>query len=151
MEHARATSPGLRGQLSFQDLFAAAGAELSLAAGRVEEGLRRAETAVELARVMGGNLSEGLGQRVWGQALGRLSRWEEAEKHLAVSWQTLLSGEILVEVARTQVAWGLLCRDCGDLVFALGHFEQAIAQFETSGLAREVEIVQSYLAQMGQS
>jgi tetratricopeptide (TPR) repeat protein len=151
MEHAQATSQRLGGQLAFQDLFAAANAELSLSAGRVEEGLTRAETAVELARAMGGNLSEGLAQRVWGQALGRLSRWQEAEKHLAESWRTLLSGEILLEVARTQVAWGLLCRDRGDLASAREHFEQAIAQFETSGLARELETVQSYLAQMGQS
>ena len=51
MQHAQATSQRLGGQLAFQDLFAAATAELLLVAGRVEEGLTRAQTAVELARV----------------------------------------------------------------------------------------------------
>lgn len=46
--------------------------------------------------------------------------------------QLLLSGEILVEVARTQVAWGLLCRDHGDMTSAQGYLEQAAAQFEAS-------------------
>ena len=40
---------------------------------------------------------------------------KEAEAHIAESRQILLSGEILLEDARTQVAWGLLCRDHGDL------------------------------------
>lgn len=151
MQHAQATSQRLGGQLAFQDLFAAATAELLLAAGRVEEGLTRAEMAVELARVVGSNLSEGLAHRVWGQALACLSRWEEAERHLKASVQVLLSGEVLLEAARSQVAWGLLCRDRSDPASAQEHFGQAIAQFEASGLTRELEIVRRYLAQMGQS
>ena len=86
-----------------------------------------------------------------GKALGRLGRCEEAEMHLKASVQVLLSGEILLEVARTRVAWGLLCRDRGDSTAARGHFEQAAAQFKASGLTGELETVQSYLAQMGQS
>jgi transcriptional regulator with XRE-family HTH domain/tetratricopeptide (TPR) repeat protein len=151
MEHAQAASQRLGGQLAFQDLFAAATAELFLAAGRIEEGLTRARSAVEIARAVSGNLSEGIAQRVWGQALAHLSRWEDAERHLKASVQVLLSGEILLEAARSQVAWGLLCRDRGDLTLAQGHFEQAAAQFETSGLTKELETVQSYLAQIGQS
>ena len=83
---------------------------------------------------------------IYGQESGA---GEEAERHLAASIQTLLSGENLLEAARTQVAWGLLCRDRGDLASAQGHFEQAAAQFETSGLTGELETVQSYLAQRG--
>jgi len=146
MARAQATSQRLGGQLAFQDLFAVASAELFLAAGCVGEGLTRAESAVELARVMGGNLSEGIAQRVWGQALACLPRWEEAELHLQASVQVLLSGEVLLEAARSQVAWGLLCRDRGDLASAQGHFEQAATQFEASGLTSELETVQSYLA-----
>jgi tetratricopeptide (TPR) repeat protein len=145
MERAQAENQRLGGQLAFQDLFAAATAELFLAAGHIEEGLTRAEVAVELARVAGSNLSEGLAQRVWGQALARQARWEEAETHLAASWQILLSGEVLLEAARTQVAWGLLCRDRDDLASAHMHFEKAATQFEVSGLKRELETVQSYL------
>ena len=146
MERAQATSRRLGGQLMGQHLLAAASAELFLAADQVEEALVRAKEAVELAREVGSVLSEGMAQRVWGQALGRMARREEAEAHLAESWQLLLSGENLLEAARTQVAWGLLCRDRGDLASAQVHFEQAAAQFETSGLTGELETVRSYLA-----
>ncbi len=90
MERSQAASQKLGGQLLFQDTFAAATAELFLAADRVEEALAGAEEAVVLAREVGGILSAGMAQRVWGQALERLSRWEEAETHLAESWQLLL-------------------------------------------------------------
>jgi len=148
MARSQAVSQRLGERHLFQDIFAAATAELLLAAGRLEEALARAEEAVELARAVGGVYSEGIAQRVWGQALACLSRWEEAEMHLKASVQVLLSGEILLEAARTQVAWGLLCRDCGDLTSAQAHFEQAAAQFEASGLTRELEIVCAYLAKM---
>jgi tetratricopeptide (TPR) repeat protein len=152
MARSQTASQRLGGQIMGQDLLEAVTAELLLASGRMEEALARAGATIELSREeVGGILGEGLAQRVWGQALARLERWEEAERHLAESWQVLLSGENLLEAARTQVAWGLLCRDRGDLASARGHFEQAAAQFGTSGLTREVESVWSYLAQMEQS
>ncbi len=149
---AQDVSQRLSGHIMGQDVLEPVTAELLLAAGRVEEALARAQAAIALAKEeVGGIVSAGLAQRVWGQALARLSRWEEAETHLKASVQTLLSGENLLEAARTQVAWGLLCRDRGDLTSAQGHFESAATQFEASGLTRELETVQSYLAQMGQS
>jgi len=149
IERAQAASQKLGGQMLFQDTFAAVTAELLLSAGRVEEALACAEAVVELSREVGGVLSAGLAQRVWGQALARLARWKEAEAHLSESWQILLFGENLLEAARTQVAWGLLCRDRGDQASSQGHLEQAATQFEASGLTRELEMVRTYLAQMG--
>ena len=149
IERAQAASQKLGGQMLFQDTFAAVTAELLLSAGRVEEALDCAERSQELAMEMGGVLSAGIAQRVWGQALVRLARWEEAEAHLATSVQTLLSGENLLEAARTQVVWGLICRDRGDHTSAQGHLEQAAAQFEDSGLTRELDMVRHYLAQIG--
>ena len=152
MENARSTGNRLGGQLTFfRDTFAAVTAELLLAANRVEEALAHAEAVVELANEMGSILSAGVAQRVWGRTLARLEQREEAEAHLAESWQILLSGEALLEAARTQVAWGLLCRDLGDAASAQEHLKLAAAQFETSGLTRELETVRSYLIQMGQS
>ncbi len=136
------------GRLLFQDTFAAVNAELFLVAGQLEEGLVRAEAVVELAREVGGVLSAGIAQRVWGQALAQLARWEEAQTHLAESVQTLLPGENLLEAERTQVAWGLLCRDRGETGSAQEHFEQSATQFKASGLTRELEIACNYLAQM---
>lgn len=146
---AQAARQKLGGQMLFQDIFAAVTAELLLSAGRVEEALACAKAVVELAREVGGVLSAGLSYRVWGQALAQLARWDEAEAHLAASIQALLSGGSLLEAARTQVAWGLLCRDRGDHASAQGHFESAAAQFEDSGLTRELELVRHYLAQIG--
>jgi tetratricopeptide (TPR) repeat protein len=152
MARVQAASQRLGERIMGQDLLNAVSADLLLSTGRVEEALARAQATIELSREeVGGVLGEGMAQRVWGQALGRLARWEEAEAHLAESWQLLLSGENLLEAARTQVAWGLLCRDRGERAKAEEHLLEAAAQFEASGLTHELEMVQSYLAQMGPS
>ena len=146
LERAQDASRKLGRQIMGQDIFAAVSAELRLSTGQVEEALAQAQATIELARAeVGGMLSEGIAQRVWGQALVRLACWEEAKTHLNASVQTLLSGENLMEVARTQVIWGLLCRDHGEREEAIAHFRQAAAQFESSGLTRELETIHSYL------
>jgi tetratricopeptide (TPR) repeat protein/transcriptional regulator with XRE-family HTH domain len=149
MERAQALRQQLGGWMLFQNNFAAVTTELLLSAGRVEEALAGAEALVEGIQEEGGILSAGLVQRVWGQALARLARWEEAEAHLAESWQILLSGKNVLEAARTQVAWGLLCRDRGGTALAREHLLAAVAQFEASGVTNERKTVQSYLAPMG--
>jgi len=65
--------------------------------------------------------------------------WDEAEEHLAASLQALQACEAMPEVARTQLAWGLLCSDRKDPVAALAHIEVAAAQFESAGLTCELE------------
>jgi len=146
MERVQDAGQRLGGQIMSQDLFAAVRAELLLAGNQVEAALALAQVAAEMARKeVGGLLSEGMAQRVWGQALARLARWEEAEAHLAASVELLLSGEALLEAARTQVTWGQLCRTRGDLAAAQAHFAQAAAQFEVAGLMKELETVQGYL------
>jgi hypothetical protein len=77
---------------------------------------------------------------IWGQALACLERWREAETHLDTSVQILHSGEC-----------GLLYRDQVDRASAQAHFDQACAQFDASGLRRERETVQKYLAHMVQN
>ena len=47
-------------------------------------------------------------------------------------------------------AFALLCRERGDSTSAQAHFEQASAQFETSGLEHEREAVQQHLNRMMQ-
>jgi tetratricopeptide (TPR) repeat protein len=149
MARSQAAGQRLGERYLFQDIFTAARAELSLAADQPGEGLVRAEAAVDLARAVGGTLSEGLARRVWGQALARLARWEEAESHLRTSVHMLRTGEVLVEAARSQVAWGLLCRERGDAASAREHFGAAAGQFETWGLRHDLEAVHRYQAQVG--
>ncbi|MBO0790679.1 MAG: tetratricopeptide repeat protein, partial [Ktedonobacteraceae bacterium] len=137
------------GHMICQDILEAANAELLLATGHVEEALTCAQGAITLAREeVGGLLSEGIAERVQGQALAHLARWEEAQIHLEASVQILRSGEALLEAARTHVAWGLLCRDHGEQESARTHFERASVQFEASGLIRECEALNEYLAHL---
>src|SRR5207253_781556 len=134
---AQAAGSRLSEHIMGQDFLEAVTAEVLLAAGQVEEALARAEATVELAREeVGSILSEGMAERVRGQALARLSRWEEAQQGLDASVQTLLSGEAVLEAARTNVVWGLLCRNHDDRAGAFAHFVQASAQFESSGLTQ---------------
>jgi tetratricopeptide (TPR) repeat protein len=137
-------------RLLLTDWLAAAHAEVLLAAGRVEAARAQAEAAVELARAVGGLYGEGLAQRVWGQTLAAASssHWAEAEAHLAASIQALETGQALLEVARTQVVWGQLCRERGNETGALEHFEKAAAQLEDAGLAHERLRVCGYLIEV---
>jgi tetratricopeptide (TPR) repeat protein len=149
LERAQGAASRAGGQLMGRDILDALAAAQLLAAGKVEEALACAKaTAVFSREEVGGVLGEGLAERVWGEALARLSRWEEAEPHLAAGVRALLSGECRLEAARTQVVWGLLCRERGDKAAAQAHLERARAQFEASGLGHEREVVQGYLSQI---
>jgi len=141
MAQSQAISQSLGGKLLLTDWLAAAHAEIVLAAGRVEEALTLAEEAVNIASSAGGLFAEGLAHRVCGQTLVTLNppRWDEAEMHFTASLHALESCEAIPEAARTHLAWGLLCRDRGDSITALKHFEAATLQFETAGLTRELE------------
>jgi hypothetical protein len=53
-----------------------------------------------------------------------------------------------LEIPRTHVAWGIICRDRGDLDTARNHWEKAAAQWEASGVTWEVKKVRMLLASM---
>ena len=112
-----------------------------------DEAITLIEKAVTQAREVGGIFAEGLAQRSWGQALAAAHppAWDRAEEHLAISLRRFEEGEARLEAARTQVAWGLLCRDRGDSAGALNHLERAVTQFEASELAVELERTRSLL------
>jgi tetratricopeptide (TPR) repeat protein len=144
----KAVAASLGGRLQAVDQFTAWEAEIVFNANRVKEALILAEQAVGLARSLDSLATQGWAQRVWGQALANLNppRWDEAEAHLAESLQLFKNGEVLVEAARTQVAWGLVCRDRGNLAAASEHLERAAAQFEASGLIDEARRTRAALA-----
>jgi tetratricopeptide (TPR) repeat protein len=126
------------------DHLAAVNAEIALGVGRVQEAIALAQQAVGIAQERGGIFAEGLARRAWGQALAALAppRWEEAKAQLAESMRLLEEGDSHLEAARTHVAWGIVCRDRGDLTAARAHWEQAAAQWEVSGLAHELKRTQ---------
>ena len=137
----------LGGRVIMADLFATARAEIALGSGRLDEALALAEQAVTIAQQTGGILAEGIGRRVWGQALGSFEspRWDEAEIQLAASIKVLEAGHNRLEAARTHRVWGLLCHDRGNLAQAREHWEKAAVLFEASGLTRELGEVREFL------
>lgn len=120
---------------------AAAEAEIALDTGHNQEATALAEQAVAQARAVGSIYSEGLAQRIWGQALARLgsASWDEAEEHFAASLSAFQAGEARLEAAQTQVAWGRALRERGNDAAAREHFEQAARQFEASGLTQKLD------------
>ena len=84
---------------------------------------------------------------MWGQALAAFdpNQWSEAQTHLAASVQALEAGDARLEAARTQVVWGKLLRDRQDHAAAREHFVKAMAQFEKSELAEELERTRSLI------
>jgi tetratricopeptide (TPR) repeat protein len=129
----------LGGRLILADWFAAANAEIALATRHAEQALQLAREAVQTAQGVGSVFSAGLAQRVWGEALVRLSppQWEEAERHLATSVQLLESGQILLEAARVRVAWGHICSAQGKQTEAQALWAAAAEQFKRSGVMTE--------------
>jgi len=127
--------------LVFGDWFAAASAEIALNAGQIENALGLAEQAAARGQQMGGLLSQGLAHRVWGQALAahQPPRSAEAEKHFVESLRLFEAGQARLEAACTHLAWGKMLRERGDADSARQHLAQAAAQFEASGLTRELK------------
>lgn len=138
---AEAIAYKLGGHLFFDDWLAAIKVELALNAGRIEEALTRAEQATDFVRSVGGKFAEGTVQRAWGGALAALDppQMDEAEAHLSRSLELFDSGGAVLEAARTHVAWGRVLMARGNAGAAREHFEKAAAQFQASGLARELE------------
>jgi tetratricopeptide (TPR) repeat protein len=127
------------GHLLLDDWLSAFDAEMALNAGRRETALDRAQEAV--AKSADGVFAQAFAHRVWAQALATLDppRWDEAETHLTTSLELFVSGEARLEAARTHVAWGQVLQARGDFDAAREHYQKAAAQFEATGLARELE------------
>lgn len=141
----------LGGKIVAADWIAAINAEIAIGEGRIEEALSMAERAVAIAQKMGGIFAEGLARRIQGQALAALAppRWVEAEDQLKESLHLLESGQNRVEAAYTHLAWGHVCRDQGNPTAAREHWEQAVVQFKTSDLPKELGRVHALLADLG--
>jgi len=139
----------IRGQAFAGDWVAAICAETALNNGSIDEALRLAENAVAYARNVGGLFAEGITQRVWAQALAAQNPNDaHIDEHLRTSLSLLEECEARPEIARTQFAWGKVCRTRGDEDGAREHFQKAAAQFEASGLTRELEETRALLSEV---
>jgi hypothetical protein len=128
------------GRAFMDDWFLATDAGRVLLSGRPAEAVALAEKAVESARTNDLLFGQSLGHRVWGHALATLDapQWNEAEAHLAESARLFDACGMPMELARTERAWGLVCRGRGDHDGARVHLGRALALFEGSDLAEEI-------------
>ena len=74
------------------------------------------------------------------------ARWKEAEEHLGASLSAFEASEARLEAANTHVAWGRVLHARGNDGAARDHFEQAAAQFETSGLGQPLDETRGLIA-----
>jgi tetratricopeptide (TPR) repeat protein len=145
---AQALAQKLGEPLIHGDWLAAVNAEIAFGAGRVQEAIALAQCAIDIAQGADSIIAEAMARRAWGQALAALAppvlgkaggaQWDEAESQLAHSLHLLEEGQARLQAARTQVAWGAVCRGRGDLAGARAHWEQAAMQWERSGVTHEL-------------
>ncbi len=135
--------------VSYDRLLLAEG-DLAVSTGRIGDALELAGRAAEYSRDIGSIFSEGYAHRLWARVLAKAEppQWEEAEAHLANSLNLFEQGDAVLEAARTQQAWGILCRDQGNQAAAREHMEQAAAKFEKAGLAGELAKTKQELASL---
>jgi adenylate cyclase len=150
MARSKETASRVQGRLVLTDLFASAEAELALNAGNNRDALTLAKAALERAKASGNLLAEGLAERTRAEALAILhpERWDEAQSYFASSLERLEMGGIIVEVARTHVAWAKHLRERGDIPAAREHLELAAERFERSSLSRELAAARKSLAEL---
>jgi len=131
---------GIGGRLAFSDWFMAAQMEHRFRRGEYAQVTSLAQEAIALSQASGGIFYTGLAHRFCAQALAQSTpeSWGEIEDHLTASLRLFEEGDAKIETARTHFAWGKILRERGDANSARAHFEKAAAQFETSGLPREL-------------
>jgi class 3 adenylate cyclase/tetratricopeptide (TPR) repeat protein len=150
MAQAQAIVDERHGQVFYADWFVAALAELAFRAGDTGQAIGLAQKSIEIAAHFDATMGPGMARRVWGQALAAQTppHWDEAKEQLAQSLSLLEAGQNRLEAARTEVAWGAVCRDQGDYAGAREHWAKAAVQWETSSLAGELQAVQALTAQL---
>ena len=145
-QHHKLLDEKFGGHFILADWIVVGRAELAFSMGQVQEAIDWAAQAATMAHAYGGIFPEGLARQVWGQALATHEQFDESESQLAESLRLFDLGQARLEAARTHAAWGTVCRERGNLAAARQHWEQTAAQFEKSGLARELEQTRELMA-----
>jgi tetratricopeptide (TPR) repeat protein len=139
LAESEAAAARVGGQFLMCDWLAAFHAEIAFNAGALEDALTGAAAAAAFARSRDGLFAEAWSQRVWGQALAALAphEWREAENHMRESARLFAESDAAPELARTHVAWGLLCRARESVASAREHLEHALRIFERTDIDAE--------------
>lgn len=119
-----------------QDWLIAADAQSLLMEGELSEAIKAAESAIAVAQRFGSIFGQGLGHRVWAQALAQLAEpdWKAITWHITRSLEFFEQGEAWIEAAHTHAVYGRLLCQQGDFVQATRHYSLAMERYESSGL-----------------
>ncbi len=116
------------------DWFDAAEAEILFNAGRTEEALAQACKVAAASAEAGLPFSHAIAERIWGCALSRLGGdAAAADVHFLASLKLCQSTEQVMNAAQTELFWGRICRERGDIAGATQHFTNALKQIESGG------------------
>jgi serine/threonine protein kinase/tetratricopeptide (TPR) repeat protein len=130
------------GRVMLDDWYRAADAEMALNADHVDHALSLARAVVEQSEPRGLLMSEGIAQRVWGEALLMTGHPAAGNDRMARSVTTLERGGLLSQSARTRLRWALALRRRGqrteaELAYRKAH--EALSRFGCKYALMEAE------------
>jgi serine/threonine protein kinase/tetratricopeptide (TPR) repeat protein len=106
----RDIAASMGGRLMLSDWYEAGDADMALLMGDVDEALTLAERVATASKTAGLALSHGIAERVWGEALARRGRRDDALIHLAASADGLRAAGLEVPALRSELAWAEVLR-----------------------------------------
>jgi tetratricopeptide (TPR) repeat protein len=130
---AQEIAQAMGGRVMLDDWYRAGDAEIAWNAGDHDLALRLAESVVESSAAAGLLLSQGIAERVWGDALAARGAYQESDAHMERSIGVLESGGLAIQVARTRLRWALQLQKRGECARGDALHREACAQFEAYG------------------
>lgn len=138
------------GQIPALDTHIAGEALILLQAGRLEQAIEKARQALALGREVGSLYTEGIAERVWGEALSASGpgNYQEVETHLTASAIAFEKGGAILYLAQTYMAWGDLYAKQAKLEDALGKYHKAKSLVQAANLTDVLELINQRTADL---
>ena len=130
---AKEIAQAMGGRVMLDDWYRAGDAEIAWNAGDHDLALGLAEKVVESSAAAGLLLSQGIAERVWGDALAARGDHSESDAHMERSIGVLESGGLAIQATRTRLRWALQMQKRGDRARGDALHREACAQFEAYG------------------
>ncbi len=122
------------GKHIISDWLLASDAEAALLRGEPDLALTIAQALAQSSSLLNLPKSWGIAERILAVAHGRLGGPLDAvEAHFQESLRVLAVEELLLDIAQTELSWGLFLRERGDQAGARRHIEKALRIFESAG------------------
>jgi len=141
-EEARAVVDELGGKAPYDDLFLASDAYVALVNGNAEQAIAAMAEAVPQLAAEGLELGHGLGEQVWGLALG-VRGSADAEVHLANARAIFERTGQRIAGARLELEWSRLARSRGDSARADALRAAAVAVYTEAGAPELIAVLEA--------